>query len=85
MYVPTTSYDDNKGETFYDQLQEILKDILIVQGDWNAKTGKEAPEDWDGSCGEHCNTETNDRGLRLLEFASANDLLLANTFGPHKT
>ena len=47
--------------------------------------GKEASKEWDGTCGEHCNTETNDRGLRLLEFASANDLLLANTFDPHKT
>ena len=61
VYAPTTSYDDNKVETFYDQLQEILdetpkKDILIVQGDWNAKTGKEASKDSDGTCGEYCNT-----------------------------
>ena len=37
VYAPTTSYDDNKVETFYDQLQKFLdetpkKDTLIVQG-----------------------------------------------------
>ena len=61
------------------------KDILIVQGDWNSSIGKESSNDWDGTSGEHCNTETNGRGLRLLEFTSTNDPLLANTFGPHKT
>ena len=28
--------------------------------------------------------KSNERGLRLLEFASYNNLMLANTFGPHK-
>ena len=31
------------------------------------------------------NDSTNERGLRLLEFATFNDLVLANTFGHHKT
>ena len=31
-----------------------------------------------------CNDDTNERGLRLLEFATFNDLALANTFGHHK-
>ena len=46
-YAPTTDYDDEKIEDFYEQLQEVLdqvpkKDFLIVQGDWNAKGGKDA-------------------------------------------
>ena len=46
-YAPTTDYDDEKIEGFYEQLQEVVvqipkKDILIVQGDWNAKVGKDA-------------------------------------------
>ena len=37
-----TDYDDNEIEEFYDQLQNVIdqplkKDILVVQGDWNAK------------------------------------------------
>ena len=34
-----------------------------------------------GTCGQYCNPETNERGLRLLEFASYNNLNVANTFG----
>ena len=41
-YAPTSDYDDNEIEKFYDQLQNVIdqttkKDILVVQGDWNAK------------------------------------------------
>ena len=32
----------------------------------------------------HCNAETNERGLRLLEFATSNNLVLTNTLGPNK-
>ena len=40
--APTTDNDDDDIEDFYDQLQEVIdqapkKDILVVQGDWNAK------------------------------------------------
>ena len=31
-----------------------------------------------------CNIETNERGLRLLESESFNNLVLTNTLGPHK-
>ena len=89
-YAPTTDYDDEKIEGFYEQLQEVVdqipkKDILIVQGDWNAKVGKHACKNWKYTCGLYSNKETNERGLKLLEFASLNDLKLANTFDPHKT
>ena len=88
-YAPTTDDDDEKIEGFYEQLQEVVdqipkKDILIVQGDWNAKVGKDACKNWKYTCGLYSNNETNERGLRLLDFASLNDLKLANTFGPHK-
>ena len=86
-YAPTTDYD-NDTEDFYDQLQEVIdqtpkKDILVVQGDWNAKIGEDASKNWKGKCGQYCNPETNERGLRLLEFASYNNLKVVNTFGPH--
>ena len=86
--APTADYDGEKIEHFYEQLQEVLdqipkKDILIVQGDWNAKVGN-ACKNWKYTCSLYSNNETNERGLRVLEFASLNDLKLANTFGPHK-
>ena len=55
-----------------------------MQGDWNAKVGKDTQENWQDICGPFCNTTTNERGLRLLEFATYNKLGLANAYGPHK-
>ncbi|XP_055877093.1 uncharacterized protein LOC129924650 [Biomphalaria glabrata] len=83
------SYDDEAVEEFYDQLQEVVnkvpkKDILVVQGDWNAKVGSDYYQTWKGTCGKYSNLSTNERGQRLLEFAKYNNLLLANTLGCHK-
>ena len=65
-YAPTSDYDDTDIEAFYEQLQEVLdetprKDILIVQGDWNAKVGEDARKDWKGTCGPYSNAQTNER------------------------
>ena len=46
--------------------------------------GKGAQADWGEVCGPYCNVETNERGLRLLEFATFNNIILTNTLGPHK-
>ena len=89
VYAPTSGHDDSEVDHFYQKLQETIdqtpkKDILVVQGDWNAKVGKDAQTDWGEVCGPYCNGETNERGLRLLEFATYNNLVLTNTLGPHK-
>ena len=88
-YAPTSDYDDNETKEFYDQPQNVIdrkpkKDILVVQRDWNAKVGRDACGNWQGICGPFCNDDTNERELRLLEFATFNDLVLANTFGHYK-
>ena len=57
---------------------------MVVQGIWNAKVGKDAQEDWGDVCGPYYNVETNEKGLRLLEFAAFNSLILTNTLGSHK-
>ena len=71
-YAPTSDYDDNEIEEFYDQLQNVTdqtlkQDILVVRGDWNAKVGKDACGNWQGICGPFSNDDPNERGLRLLE------------------
>ena len=45
VYAPMSDYDDNEIEDFYHQLQNVIdqtpkKDILVVQGDWSAKSGQ---------------------------------------------
>ena len=88
VYPPHLEYDDDAVEDFYDHLLEVLDqspktDILVVLGNWNAKVGEDAFKNWTGTCGCYCNPETNERGLRLLEFACYNDLVLVNTLGKH--
>ena len=88
-YAPTSGHDDSEIDHFYQQLQETTdqtpkKDILVEQGDWNAKVGKDAQADWGEVCGPCCNVETNERGVRLLAVATFNNLVLTNTLGPHK-
>ncbi|XP_035828272.1 craniofacial development protein 2-like [Aplysia californica] len=88
-YAPMSDYNEQAVKGFYDQIQEVIdqtpkKDIIVVQGDWNTKVGKDAYKNWKGTCGQHCNSESNERGLRLQEFASYNNLVLTDTFGQHK-
>ena len=89
VYVSTSSYDDSEGDEFYRELQSLVdqipkQDILVVQGDWNAKVGEDVQEDWGEVCGSFCNPDTNGRGLKLLDFATYSNLVLANTLGNHK-
>ena len=89
VYAPTSNYDDGDVDEFYRELQSLgnqtpKQAILVVQGDWNAKVGEDAQEDWKEICASFCNPETNDRGLKLLDVATYNNLVLANTLGNHK-
>ena len=56
---------------------------MVIQGDMNAKMV------WmhirmGTTSGIFCNSVTNEKGYRLLEFAKTNELKIVNTFGPHK-
>ena len=89
VYAPTTDHTDDEVEEFYELLETTMKnaprkDILIVQGDWNAKVGPDAFENWVGTVGRYGIGSTNDRGIRLLEFAKSHNLTIANTLHPHK-
>ena len=88
-YAPTSDYSDEQIEVFYEELEATLakapkKDLIVIQGDWNAKIGPDAYTNWAGTVGRFGIGTTNDRGLRLLEFANAHKLTLANTLHPHK-
>ena len=77
VYAPTSSYDESEVDEFYRELrspfdQTPKQNILVVQGDWNAKVGEDAQEDLREIFSPFCNTETNDRGLKLLDFATYN-------------
>ena len=89
VYVPTADCDNVDIEQFYADLENTIKnkhrkDLLIVQGDWNAKIGEDAHENWKGNVRKFGLGNTNERGLRLLEFTKLHNLILANTLYPHK-
>ena len=64
------------------QFSIILRNT--IQGDWNTKVGKDAQSDRGEVCEPYCNVETSEKGLRLLKFATFNNLVLTNALGPHK-
>jgi len=87
--VPTTINHSEEIDDFYEELEDIIThvpkgDIMIVQGDWNAKVGEDAQRTWKWTTGGFGWGETNDRGFRLLEFARYHSLVLANTLHAHQ-
>ena len=92
IYAPASSYNNSEVVEFYMKLQSLVvqtpkQEILVVQDDWNAKVGQDAQEDWREvcGCGPFCNPENNDRGLKLIAFATYNNLAPENTLGNHKS
>ena len=89
VYAPSSDHEDQEVEEFYEKIENTIqkapkKDLLIIQGDFNAKIGEDAYENWAGTVGRYGTGKTNDRGLRLLEFASSHQLTITNTLYPHK-
>ncbi|XP_064625969.1 craniofacial development protein 2-like [Lineus longissimus] len=89
VYASTSDFDDEHTETFYEEIGSTIqrtnrKDFLIIQGDWNAKVGPDAFDQWAGTVGRFGLGKTNDRGYRLLEFACSQKLTIANTPHTHK-
>ena len=67
VYAPTSDHEDEEVQQFYEQLDSVItktpkKDILVVQGDWNAKVGPDAYLHWAGTVGRFGIGETNDGG-----------------------
>ena len=89
VYAPTSESSEEEIEEFYYSVQSAInrtpkKDIIIVQGDWNAKVGNDAHKEWYDTVGKFSIGNMNERGLRLLEFAKQNQLVIANTLFNHK-
>ena len=82
-YAPTSSSSDEDIKLFYSNVEEALaqadkKDIIILTGDWNAKVGQDNT-DWASVMGKYGYDDRNERGERLLEFATLHNLFICNT------
>ena len=83
VYAPTADSTDEEIEKFYEQIEHTIeelpkKDVKMVIGDWNAKVGTDSVG-WEHVMGRYGYGQRNERGERLLEFASKNDLFITNT------
>ena len=88
VYATISDYEDEEVGIFYEELEEMMvkvhrKDLLIVQGDWNAIVGN-TNDVGRYAVGKFALGKTNPRGLRLLEFASKHSLTIANTLHPQE-
>ncbi|CAF4166889.1 unnamed protein product [Rotaria magnacalcarata] len=82
-YAPTSASSDEEIDVFYNDIEDALskihsKDIIIVTGDWNAKVDSDN-NDWKQVMGRYCYGDRNERGERLLEFATTHSLYICNT------
>ena len=87
VYAPTLPSDDVAKDEFYDALQNVVntvprRDMLIIAGDWNARTG---PADNTTShvigrfgLGQRCQN-----GERLINFADFNRMFISSTRFQH--
>jgi hypothetical protein len=82
-HAPTEDAEDHIKENFYDTLEKIYDlapqhDIKIVLGDFKAKIGKETT--FRPTIGkESLHEETNNNGLRLIDFASGKCMIISST------
>ncbi|CAF1426895.1 unnamed protein product [Adineta ricciae] len=83
VYAPTSTFSEEDIEAFYNDIDEVLsktdkRDVIILTGDWNAKIGSDN-SDWKPVMGRYGYSDRNERGERLLEFATAHNLYVCNS------
>ncbi|XP_046398182.1 uncharacterized protein LOC124164987 [Ischnura elegans] len=79
-YAPQTGCPDDIKEEFWDQLDDHIRSVgpdehLVIWGDLNGHVGYSR----DGYGHQHGHGARNNDGLRILDFAEAHDLAVANT------
>uniref|UniRef100_A0A2C9LZR5 Endonuclease/exonuclease/phosphatase domain-containing protein n=1 Tax=Biomphalaria glabrata TaxID=6526 RepID=A0A2C9LZR5_BIOGL len=84
VHALTEDEEDNTKEAFYDGLERIYDetpkhDIKIVLEDFNAKIGKE-PAFRPTLGKESLHEETNNNGIRLVDFASGKGISICTKF-----
>uniref|UniRef100_A0A1B0GLA1 Uncharacterized protein n=1 Tax=Lutzomyia longipalpis TaxID=7200 RepID=A0A1B0GLA1_LUTLO len=87
-YAPTDVSDLPVKEGFYSELDSVLRkvpkgDIVILQGDFNAKLGSDNT-DYERIMGRHCAGEMSENGELLAEACVNNDLAIGGSLFPHK-
>lgn len=88
VHAPTEDKDLETKNEFYEKVEEILRgipryDIKLVIGDLNAKVGRE--DDYKNiTGGKSLHKVSNQNGMKMIEFASENQLKICSTAFDHK-
>ena len=89
-YAPTEDKTDQTKSEFYEALDVAIQavpkhNLLVVAGDFNARIGSDCRSHSDHHVGQYLyHDETNDNGHRLYQLCNAHDLLVAQSFFPHR-
>lgn len=87
-HAPTNDSSDDEKDTFYELMRKAYDDcprydIKMVLGDMNAKVGRE--EAFRPTIGKwSVHEDTNENGLRLIDFSSEKGMVIKGTFFRHK-
>jgi hypothetical protein len=87
VHAPTENKDHDVKDSFYEEIEQVFDQFAryhmkILLGDFNAKVGREdifKPIIGNKSLHE----ASNDNGVRLVNFATLNNLIVKNTTCPH--
>ena len=87
-YAPTDDSKSKSKDQFYAEIQKVIENVgrretLIVMGDLNARVNRNT-EVWGSVLGCHGEEVRNESGERLLRFCLVNELMITNTWYPHK-
>ncbi len=82
VYAPTSTADESTIDSFYQELQDTInrlprRDIIILMGDFNAKVGNDL--DSNDTIGKFGLGKANERGERLVDFCTENEMTITNT------
>ena len=82
VYAPTSAHKDEEVKEFYEEVSKIMNEnksyYKIVIGDFNAKVGSHHQGDG-AAVGQYEYGERNERGTRLVQFATSENLTISNT------
>ena len=82
VYAPTSSHSDEEVEELYEEIARSMEKnkshFKIIMGDFNAKVGQHHNSDG-ATVGQFGLGERNERGTRLVQFATSKNLKIANT------
>ena len=82
VYAPISAHEDEKVEEFYETVSKVMNEnksyYKIVIGDFNEKVGGH-PQGDGAAVGQYGYGEVNERGTRLVQFATSENLTIPNT------